>query len=439
MTSEDVVRRRIVFAPETNESLRDQGTVVKILLITHYYRPEVGAPQRRWGSFVKHWQRQGHQVTVITSLPHYPLPRHTSRLRRGNRPFRHQRGVHGETVIRVPYFAHGYGAASRTIDHLLVATLSAVVALSLGRRRFTVVIATVPALASLAPGHIASRIFRVPLILEMRDAWPDLVTYAGWAQTTTGFLAQARAVVHRLVTRSQLKSKHVVTTSYRFAEVLRSRGAEHVTVIRNGADLETMPQPVPPIAHQGSLKVLYLGTLGRSQGLAAVIDAAGMAAAGGVDLELRLVGDGAARAHLLERARGSRASITIMDTVPHDEVWSHYQWADTVVVSLREWAPFEWTVPSKLYEVLATNRHISGMLSGEAAQIVRDAGAGFVCPPGDAKALGRHWLQLAHDPSLLVHSDSGRDWVREQSDFRKLSSAYLGVIRETTGQLIEGG
>lgn len=412
---------------------------MNILLFSHYYRPEVGAPQRRWDSFVKHWQRQGHQVTVITSLPHYPLPRHTAGLRRGTRAFRPGRGEHGETVIRVPYFSHGYGVASRTIDHLLVATLSAFVALSLGRKQFTVVIATVPALASLAPGHIASRVFRAPLIVEMRDAWPDLVTYAGGAQTTTGFLARARAVAHRMVTRSQLRSKHMVTTSYRFAEVLRSRGAQHVTVIRNGADLEAMPQPVPPAPSQGSLKVLYLGTLGRSQGLAAVIDAAGMAAAGGVDLELRLVGDGAARTHLVERARGSRASITIMDTVPPDEVWSHYEWADTVVVSLRGWAPFEWTVPSKLYEVLATNRHISGMLSGEAAQIVRDAGAGFVCPPGDAKALGRHWLQLAHDPSLLDHSGSGRDWVREQSDVRKLSSAYLDVIREATGQLVEGG
>ncbi|WP_178945234.1 glycosyltransferase family 4 protein [Kocuria sp. TGY1127_2] len=405
---------------------------MKILLVTHYYRPEIGAPQRRWDSFVKHWLRDGHEVTVITALPHYPIPRHTASLRRGTKAFSPQKGVYGETVIRLPYFSHGYGIVSRTVDHFVVAGLSVVAGIPLARHRYDAVIVTVPALASLIPGHLASWVFRAPLIIEMRDAWPDLVTYTGGIKNSNGLVAKARAATHNLVTRSQIRSKHVVTTSFRFADVLRSRGAEHVTVIRNGADLEAIPVTGRPHFRRGRLKVLYLGTLGRSQGLGAVIDAAGMAAAGGVDIELRLVGDGVAREQLIERARESQASISILDMVRPEEVWRHYEWADTVVVSLTGWAPFEWTVPSKLYEVLATNRHVSAMLAGEAAQIVRESGAGFVCEPGDSKALGWHWVDMAQDPSRMDHGDAGREWVRNQSDSVQLSDEYLDVVRATT-------
>lgn len=407
------------------------GLRVRILLVSHYYRPEVGAPQRRWDSFVKHWLRQGHEVTVITALPHYPLPRHTAELRRGLTAFRKQEGAHGETVIRLPYFSHGYGMISRTIDHFVVAGLSAVVGIPLARGKFDAVVATVPALASLIPGRLASLVFRAPLIIEMRDAWPDVISYTEDPQETKGLLAKARALTHRLVTRSQITSNHVITTSRRFAHILRSRGARHATVIRNGADLESIPDLGPAEHRRGTLKVLYLGTLGRSQGLGSVIDAAGMAAAGGVDIELRLVGDGVARSQLIERARGSLASITVLDMVPPEEVWDHYRWADTVVVSLRDWVPFEWTIPSKLYEVLATNRHVSAMLAGEAAQIVKDSGAGFVCDPGDAKTLGWHWVHMAQDPTRLDHGSAGREWVCRQSDAHQLSARYMDVIRAT--------
>jgi colanic acid biosynthesis glycosyl transferase WcaI len=461
---------------------------VRILLISHYYAPEIGAPQRRWSSLVGEWRALGHEVTVLTSMPHYPHPDLTVDMRAGTRPYRRETGEFGETVIRMPFLPHGKDVLTRTLDHAFVSLQSLALGLPRAGGGFDVVITTVPALTSLFVGHVAARILRVPLVVEMRDAWPDLVTFTPGIAPGKGITGLLRGLTHRLVTRLQLGSHQVVTTSARFAGVLATRGVEAVTVIRNGADLARTPDlggaraaeargirrrpeapggpsapgpargsavpaapgpdrgpsaPAPgddaattgddaataaPERSAGTLRILYLGTLGRSQGLGAVIDAAGMAAAGGVDVQLRFVGAGAEREALQERARESLATITFLDPVPHREVGEHYRWADTVAVSLRDWAPFRWTVPSKLYELLATNLHVSALVAGESAEIIRDARAGFVADPGDAKALARHWMEVAADRSLLDHGGAGRRWAAAHTDIKDLSSLYLRLL-----------
>src|SRR5699024_7565619 len=91
------------------------------------------------------------------------------------------------------------------------------------------------------------------------------------------------------------------------------------------------------------------------------------------------------------------APVDVMPRIPHREVGQQYAWADTVIVSLRDWAPFAWTVPSKLYEILATGRHVTALLDGEAADVVRDAGAGDVLAPEHEDGLVDLWRGLAAD------------------------------------------
>ena len=105
-------------------------------------------------------------------------------------------------------------------------------------------------------------------------------------------------------------------------------------------------------------------------------------------------------------------------------------WADTVVVSLRDWEPFAWTVPSKLYELLATRRHITALLDGEAAEVVREAGAGDVLAPQDEDALVTLWSRLAADRSLAAGRDSGRDWVAAHAHDDVLAARYLRILEQ---------
>ena len=43
-----------------------------ILFLTHYFPPEVGAPQARIFETCRQLVELGHEVTVLTGFPHYP-------------------------------------------------------------------------------------------------------------------------------------------------------------------------------------------------------------------------------------------------------------------------------------------------------------------------------------------------------------------------------
>ena len=45
---------------------------MRVTLLTHYYPPEVGAPQARLSALARGLSRRGVEVTVHTGFPHYP-------------------------------------------------------------------------------------------------------------------------------------------------------------------------------------------------------------------------------------------------------------------------------------------------------------------------------------------------------------------------------
>ena len=153
----------------------------------------------------------------------------------------------------------------------------------------------------------------------------------------------------------------------------------------------------------------------------------------GVDVQVRMVGHGVEAAELAALAYELDAPVEVIPRIPHREVGRQYAWADTVIVSLRDWAPFAWTVPSKLYEMLATGRHITALLDGEAADVVREAEAGDVFPPEDVEALVELWRGLAADRSRAGVRASGRDWVAEHADDDVLARRYLEILAGYSG------
>jgi putative colanic acid biosynthesis glycosyltransferase WcaI len=45
---------------------------MKILYISQYFPPEMGAPAARAVELSRHWARLGHDVTVLTGFPNHP-------------------------------------------------------------------------------------------------------------------------------------------------------------------------------------------------------------------------------------------------------------------------------------------------------------------------------------------------------------------------------
>ncbi|MEH0058516.1 glycosyltransferase [Auritidibacter ignavus] len=365
---------------------------VKILLVTHSYWPEQTPPQRRWQNFIKFLRGFGCEVAVLTQ----GVADHPSE----------ELGPAGERIIRT-------GVTHRTKHsrwaRLLESTIHAAEFIPLARRfsDVDIVIATVPALPNLVSGRVISKLLKKPFVVEMRDAWPDLLTEANVGGKVVSESAS------QVVTWLQRSADLLITVTQGFAQTLRERGMTNVATIRNGVSVSAEALLPSRSREPGELHVLYLGNHGESQNLALVLQAVALAQRQNSRIQLRFVGQGTQKHLLIKTNRSLGSPAELYDAVPSHRATEHYQWADTCVVSLRpDWQSFRHTVPSKLYELLATGKHITGLVQGEAAQTLRVAGHQ---PLGELTAdqLASYWLELAKNPDSTAQNIASHRWAAD--------------------------
>ncbi|WP_420097752.1 glycosyltransferase family 4 protein, partial [Brevibacterium sediminis] len=366
---------------------------MRIVLLSHYYYPEVGAPQRRWRILVDHLRAAGHDVITVAPHPHYPYSDRNgffgSNVGRGRRRGDGRlggtwdTGIDGERILRVPYLHSGSSMARQLLDQTVSATgaMSAVIDRLRGRMRPDVIVSTTPALPFLLAGDTLSRLLRVPHIAEVRDAWPDLISEMNLVTGAVGkYLpgSLTQRLEHRLLpdllTRAQRRAAVVVVTAEGFKRRLEQRGVT-AEVVRSGvspAELEgasgltaTGAIPLVPTAEEAGtaggevigrvsadhsgLNLLYVGTVGRSQDLSTSIRA--LARTEGV--RLRIVGDGVDAVELKTVASAHGVPVEFHPQIAGTELAAHWEWADAGLVSLSSLDSYACTVPSKLYSLMA--------------------------------------------------------------------------------------
>ena len=445
---------------------------MRIVLLSHYYYPEVGAPQRRWRILNDHLRAAGHEIITVAPHPHYPYPDRDrffgSNVGRGRRRVdvrlggTWDTGVDGERILRVPYLHSGSSMARQMLDQTVSATgaMSAVIDRLRGRMKPDVIVSTTPALPFLLAGDALSRLLRVPHVAEVRDAWPDLISEMN---LITGALGKylpgtlTGPLEHRflpdLLTRAQRRAAVVVVTTDGFKHRLEQRGVT-AEVVRSGVSpaelagasgltatgaiplISPAEESTPAGANRGraaGLNLLYVGTVGRSQDLSTSIRA--LARTQGV--RLRIVGDGVDAAELKAVAAAHRVPVEFHAQHAGAELAAHWEWADAGLVSLSPLESYECTVPSKLYSLMARQIPVLGVVAGEAADIITSTAAGEVARPGDtdsvAAAMTRMRERIEAGEDIGANPPAGqepREWVIRHASAAAMGHGYDRILRQ---------
>ncbi|MFR0636661.1 glycosyltransferase family 4 protein [Arthrobacter sp. LS16] len=383
---------------------------MKIMLLTHSFTPEISPPQRRWSIIADELAQLGHDVTVVTPT--------SSRVVTDN----HKRLLDNPRVKlqNYPSLRRSRTMMGKVLKHGVDALLSVPAALTGGKP--DIIIATVPAIPTLVVGYVASRLRRVPMVVDLRDAWPDLLR-----ESQVIKFRWLEPLVSRFISFVVNRSEMLITVTHGLAHKMKINGAMNVATISNGVETEGADLTVAPRIHDGKLHILYLGNIGRSQGLDTVIRAMKYVPS---SVQLRIVGQGTEKNKLIALADELGVNVDFREPVYGQDVLENYSWADTCLVSLRpDWASFRYTVPSKLYELLYLNQHVTGLVQGEAAEIIIASESGIVveqCVGGFAEYINF----MVSNPESWQTPRRGREWVKTHASLRKSGREYSKLLAE---------
>jgi putative colanic acid biosynthesis glycosyltransferase WcaI len=382
---------------------------MRVLFLTHYYPPEVGAAPARIAALAQGLAEQGMEVTVHTGFPHYPSGVIARPYR--NRLVRVERDGGVRVVRSLVYPTPNAGFARRLANHAMFAAGALATCAVSGP--VDVVVAETPPLFTAFAGVLYAKLKRAPLALNVSDLWPESAIELG--ALGEGPASDAAHALARLCYRS---ARLIATPTQGIVESLGARPQARGKVVQvpPAVDLSRFARLPPPAPRAGApLRVLYAGTLGLAQGLGTLVEAAALA--GPAVVEVLLVGDGPAAAPLRQEvaARGL-AHVHLLGSVAPQRVPHLYGEADAGVVPLRDLPIFNGALPTKLFEVLAAGRPAVVAAHGEAAELVRSHGVGLAVAPEDPGALAEAFRRLHDRPrEVLAMGERGRLYARHFS------------------------
>ncbi len=412
---------------------------LRILYLSQYFPPEVGATQTRAYEMARYLAGQGHRVTMLTEVPNHPSgiipPAYRGKLWE-------RKPLDGIDVVRLWVWAapeKGFVTRMRFyLSYMVMAILAGVVLGLRLRRRYDVVYATSPPLFVGLAGVIIAAIIRARFLFEVRDLWPE-------SAVALGELNNRRAValadgVARLCYR---RARGIVAVTRDMVARLEARGIppDKIRLIPNGANVDQF-RPVPaevwPLREQLGLDeafvVLYAGIHGLAQGMESLVETARLLR-DEPGIRFVFVGAGPKKAAVAAlKAQYGLENLVLLPEQPRAAMPAYLTMAGVSLVPLRGAQLFEGALPSKMFEAMACGAPVLLSARGEAATVLHEAQAGLIVPPEDPAALAAAIRYLRDHPAeATVMGQNGRIFVvREYSraeQARRLERVLRSVLR----------
>lgn len=412
---------------------------MKILYISQYFPPEIGAPAARASELARHWTQEGHDVTVLTGFPNHPNgvvpPEYKSALRR----LVAKGKFAGASVVRswlLPF--PNRKPYERILNYSSFFVSAAITGTFLARPE--VVVATSPQILVALAGWWIARCKRVPFVFEVRDLWPESLAAVGMGRDGS-LLYRTLAKIAGFLYR---RSDHIVVVTPAFKDYLVCRWhvpAEKISIVQNGVETELFsPRNADPslrsqLGAEGKFLVSYIGTIGMAHGLDTLIEAAAKLQTLAPNVEFLLVGEGADRERIcaLANSRGL-TNLHFGGPQPRERIPAYIAASDACLVLLKKADVFETVIPTKLLEFMSCGRPVVLGLEGQARKIVENAAAGIWIMPESAEELAKAILHLENNRALARQlGTNGRNYVLQHLSRKQTAAEYIALLEELTG------
>lgn len=406
---------------------------MKLLILTQYFPPEVGAPQNRLFELAVRLQKLGVEISVLTAMPNYPQMQIYSGYEGKRYVYEEMQGL---KVHRSSIYVSGKKSIVARLRNYFSFVISSARASAKLPAHFDFLMCESPPLFLGYSAMYLARRKRARLIFNVSDLWPESAEKLG-VVTNRRLLNMAYRLEAKLYRRSSL----VTGQTQGICESIRQRFPSVNTYwLPNGVDLSYYD---PSQVQAGEWRrqhgfagsdfiVVYAGILGLAQGLDTVLLAADLLRSE-KDLRFVLVGSGPEREHLLQMKEQLQLNnVTFIDAVTKKEMPSILRSVNAAVIPLKRLNLFLGAIPSKIFECLAMELPLLLGVDGEARELFVERGqCGLYFTPESAQELASATRRLLVQRDLARGMGiNGRRFVDQNFNREQIARAFYERLKK---------
>lgn len=398
---------------------------MKIVILTQYFPPEVGAPQNRLFELAVRLKKSGADVTVLTAMPNYPH----MRIQEGYRGKWFMREeMDGVKIIRTGiYVPQSKSIVPRLLNYFSFVFTSLFFGLFTLRKSDWLMCESPPLFLGMS-AYVLSRVKRTKLIFNVSDLWPESAEKLGLV--TNRYLLGLSTKLEEFLYR---KSALITGQTQGIVANIQSRFPEKTVYwLPNGVDTKFYV----PFEDKGwrakngfatdDLLLLYAGIIGHAQGLEVILQAAEKLRTE-PRVKFILLGEGPEKKRLIAmKEQLGLSNVIFLDAIPKKEMPELLAAMDAAVVPLRKLDLFKGAIPSKIFENLAMKKPVLLGVEGEAKELFIDEGkSGLFFEPENADALAACVKQLLAEPGKAKQlGENGRRYVEEKFERNMIANRF---------------
>lgn len=406
---------------------------MKLLILTQYFPPEVGAPQNRLFELAVRLQKLGVDITVLTAMPNYPqMEIYPDYL---NKSY-HYEELQGLKVHRSSiYVSKNKSIISRLRNYFSFVISSARTGKKI-KDHFDFLMCESPPLFLGYSAMYLARKKKAKLIFNVSDLWPESAEKLG-VVTNKQLLQLAYNLEAKLYRRAAL----VTGQTQGICKNINERFPEVKTYwLPNGVDLNYYNPELVLDSNwreknnfsKNDFIILYAGIIGIAQGLEIILHAAAHLTTE-PKVKFVLLGSGPEKEKLIALKKSlALEHVYFLDAVSKTNMPAILKSVNASVIPLRKLDLFLGAIPSKIFESLSMQLPVLLGVNGEAKEIFIDQGnCGIYFEPENVEGLVKGIHKLLNDPDAAIQlGKNGRAFVNTSFNRENIAREFYQRLKQ---------
>lgn len=387
---------------------------MKILVICQYYSPE----PFRHSDICEELVKRGHEVTVVTGLPNYPMGKIYDGFRHGKK---RDEQINGVKIHRCFTIGRRHGAIFRFLNYYSYAISSHFYVKHL-KDDFDVVFVNQLSPVMMAKAGITyKKKHNKKLVLYCLDLWPESLVAGGI--TRGSFIYK---YFHKVSEKIYKQADKLLITSAAFADYFKNEfGIDDTKYLPQYAEAIFTPEQCRKQPDEYT-DLMFAGNLGAAQSVCTIIKAARLTQ-DIPNLRWHILGDGSEYENLKKQAADLK-NVIFYGRKPLREMPDYYAMADAMLVTMQKDPVISLTLPGKVQTYMAAGKPIIGAIDGETAFVIYDAKCGLCTEAENAEQLAKSVRQFMNENKAQLGENSRRYYCQhfeKQQFIDKLEESML--------------